>query len=304
MSINLSEEVRNDYVISSKMKKVWSIQLELLDKILQVCQKYNLRIWVEGGTLLGTIREHGYIPWDDDIDLIMFRDDYNKLLEVAPKEIKSPYFFQNAYTDKKYYYGHSQLRKDGTSAILPYNIQNSFHLGIFIDIFVMDQMPKDKSYLIRAFFRGEVLRKILIYSSMSYDGQSPKRCILILIAKLYTSLFGYVKTYKMMEKVYSGYECPLCNEYSLPIVYPAVSFLIRRNKEWYEKTIYMPFEDMQVPVPSGYDDILKQQYGEYMKPVKAPSSHGDYLVLDPERSYTEYLPELRKKLKTKMEGFL
>ena len=291
----MDEEVRNAYVISSKMKKVWSIQIEMLQKVLEVCKKYNLNIWVEGGTLLGTIREHGYIPWDDDIDLIMFREDYRKLLEVATEEFKSPYFFQNAYTDRKYYYGHAQLRMDGTTAISPQNVYKSFHMGIFIDIFVLDQMPKDKAFLVKSFFRGEILRKILILSSYNFTFCKPKMMLGILLSKIYTLLFGYVNTYRKFENNYSEYDGQLADEYSLPVVYPAVSYLIRRKKEWYANTIYMPFENIEVPVPSGYDSILKQQYGDYMKPVKAPSIHGGFLVLDPERNYTEHLTMLRKK---------
>ena len=100
--MNMQEESRNGYIVSEKMKKVWALQLQLVKKVLEICEKYNLRVWAEGGTLLGTIREKGYIPWDDDIDLAMLRPDYDKFQEVAPKELPKSYFIQNGYTD--YYF--------------------------------------------------------------------------------------------------------------------------------------------------------------------------------------------------------
>ena len=97
--MNLNDEVRRDYFISAQMKKVWAIQIMMVQKLLEVCNRHNLKIWAEGGTLLGTIREHGYIPWDNDIDLKMFRNDYDKLLSIASQEFKSPFFFQSIISE-------------------------------------------------------------------------------------------------------------------------------------------------------------------------------------------------------------
>ncbi|WP_289388996.1 LicD family protein, partial [uncultured Duncaniella sp.] len=113
--INLSEEIRNGYTVSTLSKRVWQIQLDMLGVLLKVCKKYNLKIWAEGGTLIGAIRHKGFIPWDDDIDMIMLRDDYTRLVEVAPIEFKYPYFFQAAETEKNYIRGHAQLRKSDTA---------------------------------------------------------------------------------------------------------------------------------------------------------------------------------------------
>ena len=92
--MNLEKEIRNGYEISADMKKVWAVEMELLKKLLEVCEKHHLRIWAEGGTLLGAVREKGFIPWDDDIDMAMPREDYDKLQTIAKDQFKAPFFFQ------------------------------------------------------------------------------------------------------------------------------------------------------------------------------------------------------------------
>ena len=87
---------------------------------------------------MGTVRHKGYIPWDDDIDMLMFREDYDKLIELADSEFKDPYFLQCAYTEKHYYRGHAQMRYKGTTAILKGDIYQPFDQSIFLDIFVYD----------------------------------------------------------------------------------------------------------------------------------------------------------------------
>ena len=114
----LDEEIRDDYVVSSQMKQVWAVELDLLNKILEVCKKYNIKIIASGGTLLGAVRHKGFIPWDDDIDLMMMRDQYDKLCDVAEKEFTYPYFFQTEYTDPGSMRGHAQLRNSQTTGIL------------------------------------------------------------------------------------------------------------------------------------------------------------------------------------------
>ena len=84
------EEIRDGYTVTTKQKKIWAVEMDLLDQLLKVCKKHDIKVIIYAGTLLGAIRHKGFIPWDDDIDVALTRPEYEKLLKVAPEEFKAP----------------------------------------------------------------------------------------------------------------------------------------------------------------------------------------------------------------------
>ena len=284
---NLEEEVRRGYTISAEMKKVWKVQMDLLKKLLEVCEKNNLRIWADGGTLLGAVREHGYIPWDDDIDMAMLREDYDKLVEIAPKEFDHPYFFQCAYTEKIYPRGHAQLRMDGTTAILPAPTFIGTHQGIFIDIFPYDAIPDKEEEKIRLIAnRNESFTRL--QRIVSFNILHPIRSIKL------TKYRGHFQSeFQKFENLFRANPIDLCSSVAcITFITDFDRFL--RDKHWYDETIWVPFEDIQIPIPSGFNQILTKQYGDYMTPKQLGSYHGGFWKLDTEADYSVYLPELKK----------
>ena len=116
--LNLEPETKCDFYIDTNRKKVWQAELDILEKVIDVCDKNNIKYFLASGTLLGAVRHKGFIPWDDDIDLVMKREDYNRFLEIAEKSIKYPYFLQCYKTEKNYMRGHAQIRNSETTAII------------------------------------------------------------------------------------------------------------------------------------------------------------------------------------------
>ena len=94
----LEEENRDGFLVDKKRKQVWAVELDLFAKFISVCNKYQLKYYADAGTLLGAVRHNGFIPWDDDMDFVMFRDDYDKLCDIGEKEFEYPYFFNNEYS--------------------------------------------------------------------------------------------------------------------------------------------------------------------------------------------------------------
>ena len=133
----------------NELKKLQSVELELLCEFDRICRKYGIIYSIDGGTLLGAVRHGGFIPWDDDADVIMVRDEYEKLLEVIDIEIDNNYFyFQDINRTEGYRWGYAKLRKQNTKFVRTNQQHLKYKQGIFLDIFVCDNVPEN--YILRA----------------------------------------------------------------------------------------------------------------------------------------------------------
>lgn len=294
--MNLQEEIRSGHTITAQMKEVWAVQMKMAKYLFNVCDKYGLKIWAEAGTLLGAVREKGYIPWDDDMDFMMLREDYDKLISIADKEFTAPFHLQSFGRDKMYYRGHAQMRCDGTSAILPNDIWRPFHQGIFIDVFVYDAIPNEETHeWVQALKRADFLQDTLISTAICGKFTSPKTYLDYLRSCLYCLTHRKKKLIKEYDDLFRQFNVEGNDCIAAPCFMRKNFQRWIKRKEWYREGVYMPFEDIKVLVPIDYDKVLKAQYGDsYMTPVKGPSLHGNVLF-DTKRDFRIVLKELRKK---------
>ena len=278
----LLQEIREGYTVSSEMKKVWAGELDLFQELFRVCKKHNLRIWADSGTLLGAVRHKGFIPWDDDIDLLMPREDYDKLLSVASKEFEHPYFLQTMHNDPYYTNRHAQLRNDNTMARGAKQTRYKYNSGIFIDIFPLDYMPasprafknhyKEISGL-KAYMK--FVRKLLF--------KLPKSIYLFLRNNVRwlsddALLEIYERKLRSVDSSKSVSWAPMAFNHASPQL-PVFCF---------SETELVDFEYLKMPIPKYYDVILRAKYGDYMTPVQAPTFHNG-LVYDTDNSYRDML---------------
>ena len=126
------------------LRKLKSVEMEILKDFISLCQKYDLKYFATGGTAIGALRHHGFIPWDDDIDVCMLRQYYNVFMEKAPKDLGDKYLFMTTDTEEKYPLMFGKMVKKGTRFIEYAYQQVDYPLGIYIDIFPYDKTSENE----------------------------------------------------------------------------------------------------------------------------------------------------------------
>lgn len=295
----LDGETRDGYYVSPKMKEVWAVELDLLNEFKRVCDKYNIQWYGDAGTILGAVRHKGMIPWDDDIDVMLMREEYEKLCSIAETEFAHPYFFQTEQTDPGSVRGHAQLRNSETTGILvgEQSMKLKINQGIFLDIFPIDNMPDDDDNAKEQVERIERLRLnylgILAWTGRYVPSVKPIKRYLKVWAryffKYYNKVIGndYRKYYDEYEKEIQRYDGENTERVAKLVLVP---FKKRRvwKRSWFSGTTFLPFEMFSLPVPSGYREILDCFYGDWHKYVVGTSTHGG-VIFDSNKSYKHYI---------------
>ena len=281
------EEVRLGFTISEAMKRSWAIQITLLNDILTIAQRHNIPIWMEYGSLLGAVRHGGYIPWDDDIDLCLLREDYMKLLFILQDELPKDCMVRSFYTQKDYPLpqayvsnrenidvGYDEQEKELTKKMwgCPYCCG--------IDIFPMDFIPKDDDYWNQLM----EIYKAVYYLGINFDEYKNIGELEESVHQIETTLNTSIeKGDKMLSSIWKAADAVAMmtqkDEAGFVTWYPEFGMYgnnRKRSLDAYSDTIWVEFEMIKVPIPIGYEEVLKMQYGNsYMTPIKGSASH-DY----------------------------
>ena len=288
------EEVRCDYKITSVNKKNWAVQLDLLNELLEVCKKHDIKVIVFAGTILGAVRHCGYIPWDDDIDVALDRENYEKLLKVAPSEFKDPYFLQTGINDRRFFLNYARLRNSSTTCIISWNKSEEYNNGMYIDVFVLDGYPeneKDYNHFIK---KKERMEWWLKFYGQIEEQTGVRKCIKSVVRFFYKMITNYNASFDKYNDFLQKY-----SKSSRKIGLMTHGDYFRKRywlyREELENIVYLNFETLKVPVPANYDAILKRTYGNYMEfpPVeKRGAWHEGYYTMDPDTPYKEYFKKI------------
>lgn len=282
----LLPETRCDFYIDEKRKKTWAIAIDLLLKFDSVCKQHNLRYCLAYGTLLGAIRHNGFIPWDDDIDICMPRKDYEKL-QTLKNAFSSPYFLQTPYTDNGYYYSFCKLRNSKTTAFsknLRYHMSSyNCNSGMAIDIFCLDKWEKnEKAELLYNDIKSLIINNSTFMKLKNPDFVNDER------VKNYNGADPMTTCRKIQQLSKTYYE-----KETKYVSMPTITVYGYRkdifNIEDFSSTIFHKFEGFDFPIPTGYDNILKTIYGNYMEfPPIEKRGKWHTAIIDTEKPYTDY----------------
>ena len=254
-----------NFISKEDLRKLQLVELKILKEVKRICEKNSIPYFLIAGTLIGAVRHKGFIPWDDDIDIGMLRQDYERFLEVCKTELGSEYFLQTPTTEKgNADYGIAHIRLKGTTLIQEFRKNTITHNGITIDIFPYDNLPKNK--LVRFFYaKSFPLLKRICAKRMGYTPHPPKLIHRVILNTLY--ILTLPIPLNVLHKKMNNYHVNQ-NKKKTEYAFPLSEWNYKNEKHLYStltELIPMQFEDDTFPVPKNYDLFLTEQYGNYME---------------------------------------
>jgi len=270
-------EERDGFLVSEVMKRAWAAQMEILMRIIEICDRHGLTYYMYWGSLIGTVRHQGFIPWDDDVDIALIGEDYVRFLEVAKAELPPEYEVNNMYTVDDWDNYFTRI-VNGDIAKCGIEYAEAYHgctLTMGVDVFPLYYVPRDEQFAAQQRELLTLIGQAGYYLEHQENENLVQSCALIQEVTGYQ--FGGTKTMatqlgllfdqisrmaKAEESDYvTSFREGMRKDYNLP-------------KEWFEP-IQMPYENIMVTVPKEYDAILRKTFGDYRIPIRGTAAH-DY----------------------------
>lgn len=272
-----------------ELRKVQQATLNVACQIVRFCKENNILCYLCGGGAIGTIRERGFVPWDDDLDFFMPRSDYEKFYKLwKAQPLNERYAVEKVSRGFVNHNNFMTVRDSETTFIKTYQADLDVVHGIAIDIFPLDVAPEN------AFRRKTQKLWALIYALFS-EQVIPEdhgaaisfgsRFLLI----LFSSSESRYKIWRFAEKRMTSYnntDSPFVTELCVGPKYMGNLY----NSKDFKKSVFFPFEDTKMPLPVGYDHYLTKVFGNYMQrpAIKEQVPHHDTVFIDTDRSYRQY----------------
>ena len=292
--IFFEQEDREGFTVSSMMKRAWAAELEVLEVIRAVCEKHDIKWYAFYGTLLGAVRHKGFIPWDDDIDICMLRDEYMRFMEVAPQSLQDGFVISGIFgEDQRLWEANKQPQGRVIADELFFSLpeyMNYFHafpyMRIGIDIFPLDNLPSDPQKQVELVSKINDLQKIVKdWNDLKLQGQLDARL------QQYEEELG--TKFEKEDEILARHEL-LCvvDQYARSVpssesdsvadimyLYPPRSEEDFKGfpgikKEWFGDGKELSYEHITMRVPDDSDSVLRATFGDnYMTPIKFTAEH-------------------------------
>ncbi|WP_368250733.1 phosphorylcholine transferase LicD [Intestinibacter bartlettii] len=238
-------------------------ELEILKVVHEFCEKNDIKYSLYAGTALGAVRHKGFIPWDDDVDIVMTRDEFEKFCLKWKQNPVEGYYFQNPndYNKKIFNINHGKIRKDNTILLSEGEDLNDGHHGVWVDIFILDKV-KDSFFGKKSVYFWGVMRTIFSRNEISYDVNFVVKTVFKILNSVPNALKKKIvsranKKVQKYKNLSSGYEwVDLSTITCFKIYFPKILV---------EKFTKIRFEDSDLIIFDDYDKLLTLEYGDYMQ---------------------------------------
>ena len=291
-------QMDTDYIVTDEVRKLWAKEIEIYLHFRAFCEKHNLKHYATGGSLLGAARHKGFIPWDDDMDFVMPHEDYQKFLELGAKEFTDPYRLVSHVTDPVY--GGitcSSLRRTDTFGCSKWEYENivlsgekNATLGIWIHLFPLSYVPEDeetravqKAQIMDVWkaIRGFGALKAIEEGRTNYNHDYEQ----------YIEIYQRNREKNTLQEMKQLY-LDLCGQNKEPTKFVGVTAIrtfqpnLVWNTEWFADSVELPFENITVTAPVGYEQVLTKQFGDWRTPVQNTAYH-EMFAFDADTPYRE-----------------
>lgn len=258
----MEKKARMTELTPEVLVELQSVQIEILEEIVRICEKHNLRYFLAFGTLLGAIRHKGFIPWDDDLDIGMPRDDYEKFMKVAKEELDERFFLQDTQIQPGYWLTFAKVRKNHTLFEEPslVNMSEDIHKGIFVDIFPHDYVKKNHGLFLRIqFILSKAIIETMYYKAGVFDKSMLRYGALDAIFQCF-SMQTLGRIQEKIIKLQGGKNAKYLADFQttgnyLDAIYPV---------EWFYPLQDGEFAGKHFKIPNEWDAYLRATYGDYM----------------------------------------
>lgn len=258
------------------LMEIRELQRSMLQLIHQCCEENGLRYYLVGGTLLGAIRHRGFIPWDDDIDIALPRCDFEIFTAIfdqwctADRNVK----LITWQTNKNYYIPIAKVISERT--VLIEHISKPYPIGVYVDVFCLDNASDSFDDAVALLGKTGILRRAICEKNV--DLARCRRGIKFVGHALAKMLLTGVSRHWLIERLdekVQKYRSEEMTEYICNYLTPTYRKKEIFKREWFQSRLLATFEDKQYYIPSGYDEILRQVYGDYMvlPPVEKQKGH-------------------------------
>jgi len=252
------------------------IMLDIMDVIDAFCHKNGIKYFLLGGSLIGAVRHKGYIPWDDDVDIGLLREDYEKFIDLFSKESINDLKLISIRNNDSFYLAQAKVYDART--ILKENIPGATEIGAYVDVFPLDYCSDD--YKEACHFGNSVglYRNLLDFKNMSFSRHRSfaKNCIL-LAGKVLSAFSSRRRLIRKVEQKSMKYFNKRPTKYVGELTLMPYGNREIYETSWFDKIISVSFEDRKYDIPENYHDILTKCYGDYMKlpPIEKQVAHHD-----------------------------